>query len=79
MCTRDEVMSGMGEGGEGEGLAASLTTLAEARERAAALFPSLGSRQAEVAAVMRELLLQADLVAAGAREAVGEVKGKERK
>ena len=75
MCTRDEVMSGMGEGGEGEGLAASLTTLAETRERAAVLIPSLGSEQAEVAAVMGELLLQADLVAVGAREAVEEVEG----
>ena len=68
-------MSGIGEGGEGQGLAASLTTLAEARERASVLIPSLGSEQAEVAAVMGELLLQADLVAAGAREAVEEVEG----
>ena len=67
-------MSGIGEGGEGQGLAASLTTLAEARDRAAVLIPSLGE-QPEVAAVMGELLMQADLVAAGAREAVEEVEG----
>ena len=71
---RDEVMSGVGEGGQGQGLAASLSTLAEARERAAVLIPSLGD-QTEVAAVMGELLLQADLVASGAREAVEEVEG----
>ena len=61
LFSRDEVMSGIGEGGEGQGLAASLTTLAEARDRAAVLIPSLGE-QPEVAAVMGELLMQADLV-----------------
>ena len=48
--------------------------LGEARERAARLLGSLGE-EGEVAAVLGELLLQSDLVAAGAKEAVEILKG----